>query len=83
MTLGLRWWLRGKESACSAGVTGGTRSITGSGRSPAGGQSNPLQHFHMGIPMDRGAPWPTVHERDHKELDMTEVTEHARDSLSN
>ena len=58
---GLPWCLRGKESACSAGVRGGTRLITGSGRSPAGGQSNSLQHSHMEIPMDRGACWATVH----------------------
>ena len=31
----------GKESACSAGDLG---SITGSGRSPGGGQGNPLQY---------------------------------------
>ena len=36
---GLPWWLSGKDSACNAGDSG---SITGSGRSPAGGHANPL-----------------------------------------
>ena len=38
-TLGLPWWLRGKESACNAGDPD---SIPGSGRSPGGGHGNPL-----------------------------------------
>ena len=39
--LGLPWWIRGKESACSAGDTG---SIPGSGRSPRDGNGNLLQY---------------------------------------
>ena len=31
------------------------------GRSPGGGNSNPLQYSHLGNPMDRGAWWATVH----------------------
>ena len=34
----------------------------GSGRSPAEGNSNPLQHFGLGNPMDRGAWQAIVHE---------------------
>ena len=30
------------------------------GRSPGGGNSNPLQYSHLGNPMDRGAWWATV-----------------------
>ena len=51
------WWLSCKESACSAGATGDTRSIPESGRSPWGGPGNPLQYSCL----DRGAWWVTVH----------------------
>ena len=37
-------------------------SIPGLGRSPGGGQDNPLQYFCLENPMDRGAWWATVHE---------------------
>ena len=49
----------GKVSACSAGDLG---LIPGSGRSPEEGYGNPLQHFCLENPMDRGAWWATVHE---------------------
>ena len=39
--MGLPWWLSGKESACQYGYAG---SISGSGRSPALGNDNPLQY---------------------------------------
>ena len=42
----------GKESACNAGDPG---LIPGSGRSPGGGNGNPLQDSCLEIPMDRGA----------------------------
>ena len=41
-------WLSNKESACSAGATGDTGLIPGSGRSPEGGNDNPLQLFLPG-----------------------------------
>ena len=48
-------------------------SIPGSGRSPGGGNGNPLQYSCLGNPMDRGAwqasPW------GYKELNMTEATD--------
>ena len=40
---------------------GDADSIPGSGRSPGGGNDNPLQYFYLGNPMDRGAGWATVH----------------------
>ena len=46
--------------------------IPGLGRSPGGGQGNPLQYFACIIPMDRGAWWATVHRV--VELNMTEAT---------
>ena len=35
--------------------------IPGSGRSPGEGNGNPLQYSCLENPMDRGAPWATVH----------------------
>ena len=49
---GLPWWLSGKESACQAGDVGLTPV---SEISPGEGNSNPLQYFCLGNPMDRGA----------------------------
>ena len=48
--VGLPRWLRGKESACSAEATGEVGSIPGSGRSPGGGQGNPLHILAWRIP---------------------------------
>ena len=42
----------GKASTCNAGDLG---SIPGSGRAPGEGNGNPLQHFCLENPMDRGA----------------------------
>ena len=50
-------WLSGKESACSAGDPG---LIPGSGRSPGGGNGNPLQYSCLDNPTDRGAWRATV-----------------------
>ena len=52
------WWLRAKESACSAGITG---SIPGLGRPPGEGNDYPLQCSCLENPMDRRAWWATVH----------------------
>ena len=46
--------------------------IPGSGRSPRGGDGNPLQYSSMENPMDRGAWRPTVPGI--AELDTTEGT---------
>ena len=35
--------------------------ILGSGRSPEGGQGNPLQHSFLENPLDRGGWWATVY----------------------
>ena len=61
MILGLPRWLSGKESACNAGNARDAGSIPGSGRSPEGGNGNPLQYSCMENPMDRGAWQATVH----------------------
>ena len=57
-SVGLPWWLSGKESACQAGDSG---SIPGLGRSPGEGNGNPLQYSCLENPMDRGAWRATVH----------------------
>ena len=48
----------GKESACNAGEQG---SIPGSGRSPGGGNDNPLQYSCLENSVDGGAWGATVH----------------------
>ena len=53
--------LSSKEPACNAEDTGDIGSIPGSGRSPGGGNGNPLQHFCLVNPMDRGAWRTTIH----------------------
>ena len=40
---------------------GDVGSVPGSGRFPREGHGNPLQYSCLGIPMDRGAWWATVH----------------------
>ena len=56
--IGLSWWLRCKESACSAGDPG---SVPGLGRFPGEGTGSPLQYSCLGNPMYREAWWATVH----------------------
>ena len=56
--LGLCLLLFGKESTCQCRRPGLTPA---SGRSPGGGNGNPLQYFCLENSMDRGAWWATVH----------------------
>ena len=53
------WWLKGTECTCSAGGTGDTGSMPGSGSSPGEGNGNPLQYSCLENPMDRGV-WRTI-----------------------
>ena len=71
----LPWWLRGNESACSAGSAGEFGSIPGLGRSLGGGNGDTLQCPCLENPMDRGAWCATVHRI--TESDTTEVTKHS------
>ena len=71
-TLGvLRPSLGGKEFTWNAGDAGDSVSIPGSGRSPGGGNGNPLQYSCLENPMDRESfrlqSW-----KDCKQSDMTE-----------
>ena len=65
---GLSRRLSGKKSAYQAGDTG---SISGSGRSPGGGNGNPLQYSCLENPIDREAWWAILHWGS-KESDTTE-----------
>ena len=58
MEKGLLWCLDDTESACNTGDPG---SIPGLGRSPGGGNGNPLQYSCLENPMDRGAWWAIAH----------------------
>ena len=48
----------GKQFTCNAGDLG---LIFGLGRSPGGGNGNPLQYSRLENPMDRGTWWAIVH----------------------
>ena len=50
-----------KNLPASAGNLRDMGSVPGSGRSPGGGHSNPLQYSCLKNPMDRGAWQATVH----------------------
>ena len=50
-----------KNPPANAEASGGADWIPGSGRSPGGGNGNPLQGFGWDNSMDRGIWWATVH----------------------
>ena len=56
----LRRWFNGKESTCQCLDTRDVSSIPASGRSPGGGNGNPLQYSCLEDSMDREAWLPTV-----------------------
>ena len=58
---GLPWWFSSKEFTCKGEDAGDRSLIPGSGRSPGGQSSNPLQYFFLESPMDRGGWRATVH----------------------
>ena len=62
-----------KESACSAGDTGDTDSIPGSGRLSGGGNGNPLLYF---LPEESHGQKSLAgySPKDHKELNATEMS---------
>ena len=67
----------GKESACSAGITGNAGSIPELGRSPGGGHGNSLQHFCLEDPMDRGAWQAAVHGVTKQQTRLKHLSMHA------
>ena len=54
--MGLPRWLSDKASTCKAGDAGYMGLIPGPGRSPGGGNGNPLQYSCLKNPMER-IPW--------------------------
>ena len=68
-----------KESACQTRVAGGAGLIPGSGRSPGGRNSNPLQCSCLGNLMDGGAWWETAHRvtKSQTQLSNWALTQHA------
>ena len=50
-----------KNPPANGGYVSDTGLIPGLGRSPGGGNGNPLQYSCLGNPMDREAWWATVH----------------------
>ena len=64
--------LRGKEPT---GQVGDTNLIPGSGRSPGGGNSKPLQYSWEDNPMDRGAWWATIHGVTKSQRQLNEVAQ--------
>ena len=61
------YWADGKESTCQCRRLG----FDPQGRSPGGGNDNPLQYSCLDNPKDRGA-WQAIQYMGHKESDMTE-----------
>ena len=51
----------GKDPSCNAGDIRDEGLIPGSGRSPGGEHSNPVQYSCLENPMDSGAWWAMVH----------------------
>ena len=66
---GKPWWLSGKESYPPVNA-GDASSISGSKRSPGGGNGNPYQHSCLGNPMDRGAWQATIHGAQRAKYDL-------------
>ena len=64
-TGGIPQCLSSKEFTCNAGDPGHAGLIPGLGRSPVGGNGNPLQYFFLGNSMDYSP-------KSWKELDTTE-----------
>ena len=60
-----------KSLPASAGDTRDTGSIPGLGRSPGGGNGNPLQYSCLGNPMDGGVLWATIHGATKSQIQLT------------
>ena len=66
-----------KEPACNAGDAGDVGSVPRSGRSPRGGNGNPLQYSCLGNPMDRGAWQAAVHRVTKNWKSLKQLSMHA------
>ena len=70
-----------KNLHANAGDTEDMGSIPELGRSPGGGNGNPLQYSCLGNPMDRGAWWAIVHGVA-EEWDMTSTKQQNNSTLN-
>ena len=70
-------WLTSKESVCNVKDTGDGCSITGPGRSPGGGNGNPLQDFCLENPIDKVAWQATVHRVTKSQTQLKQLSMHA------
>ena len=66
-----------KDPPAKAGDTGEVGSIPGSGKSPGGGNGNPLQYSCLENPMDRGAWQATVHGVAKSQTRLSRHTRHS------
>ena len=66
-----------KNPSDNAGAIRDMGSIPGLGRSPVGGQGNPLQYSCLENPMDRGAQWATVHGVTESQTQLKRLSTHA------
>ena len=64
-----------KNLPANAGDTGGVGSISGSGKSPGGGNDSPLEYSCLGNPMNRRARRATLHR---VAKSQTRLSTHAR-----
>ena len=65
-----------KDPPANAGDIRDTGSFLGWGRSPGGGQGNPLQHSCLENPMDRGAWQATVHRVTKSRTQLKQLSMH-------
>ena len=77
LTVGLPWWLGGRESGWQCRSLGDAASIPGLARSPGGEHDNPLQYSSLENPMDRGAWRITVHRVAKNRLWLKRLSMHA------
>ena len=61
-----------KNLPANAGDAGDGGSVSGLGRTPGGGNGNPLQYPCLENPMDRGAWWATVHGAAESQTQLSE-----------
>ena len=71
-----------KNSPANAGDIGDEGSIPGSGRSPGGGNGNPLQYSYLGNPMDRGGWQATAHRVTQSQTRLKRRNMHVHDAQS-
>ena len=64
------------------GGIGDLESIPGSGRSPGGGNGNPLQYSCLGAPMDRGARLATIIGVPKSQTWLSNWTQHSKKGLN-